>query len=250
VSAGHALVTGACGGIGGAVGDLLHARGWRVTGLDVRPRPPGQVATEDWLAVEVDVADRRALREAVTAARAAGPITAIVHAAAVQPVGPAGGLDLDVWQRCLQVNVLALEQLVAECLDDLRRAHGAVVAVSSVHARATTRDMAAYATSKAALEGWTRAAALDLAPDVRVNAVAPGAVNTPMLVEGFVRRAGEGSVEQAMSLLAGRTPLGVVAQPVQLARLVAALLDDDVTGFVTGAVFAADGGALLKLGTE
>src|SRR6185437_11329494 len=122
-----------------------------------------------------------------------------------------------------------------------------VVAVSSVHARATTREIAAYATSKAALEGWIRAAALDLAPDVRVNAVAPGAVRTPMLVEGFARRADEGSVEQAMSLLAARTPLGVVAEPVQLARLVAALLDDDVTGFMTGAVVTADGGALLRL---
>jgi NAD(P)-dependent dehydrogenase (short-subunit alcohol dehydrogenase family) len=250
MSAGHVLVTGASGGIGGAVSDVLHARGWQVTGLDVRPRPPGTIASEDWQAVEVDVADRRALSEAVAVARGAGPITALVHAAAVQPVGPAGSLGLDVWERCLQVNVLALEQLVAECLDDLRRAHGAVVAVSSVHARATTREMAAYATSKAALEGWTRAAALDLAPQVRVNAVAPGAVHTPMLVEGLGRRPEDGSVDQAISRLAARTPLGVVAQPVQLARLVAALLDDDVTGFVTGAVFAADGGALLKLGTE
>lgn len=246
---GHVLVTGASGGIGGAVGDVLHAQGWRVTGLDVRPAGPDRAAGRRQ-ALQVDVADRRALEEALAVARAAGPVTAVVHAAAVQPIGPVGSVGLDDWERCLRVNVLALEQIVATCLDDLRRARGAVVAISSVHARATTRDMAAYATSKAALEGWTRAAALDLAPDVRVNAVAPGAVRTSMLVDGFVRRCDDGTVDEAMSLLAARTPLGVIAEPVQLARLVAALLDDDVTGFVTGTVFAADGGALLKLGTE
>ena len=248
MSSRHALVTGAAGGIGGAVGDVLHARGWRVTGLDLRARPPGD--GNGWQALQVDVTDRRALAEAIAVARVKAPVTAIVHAAAVQPIGPVGGLELDVWEHCLRVNVLALEHLVAVCLDDLRRARGAVVAVSSVHARATTVEMAAYATSKAALEGWTRAAALDLAPEVRVNAVAPGAVHTPMLVEGFVRRSDEVTVDEAMSLLAARTPLGVIAEPAQLARLIAALLDDDVTGFVTGSVFAADGGALLKLGTE
>jgi len=248
LSPGHALVTGAAGGIGGAVCDVLHERGWRVTGLDLLAKPDGDGA--DWQCLQVDVTDRRALEERVAAARVKAPITAVVHAAAVQPIGPSGGLDLEVWEHCLRVNVLAIEHLVSACLDDLRLTRGAVVAVSSVHARATTREMAAYATSKAALEGWTRAAALDLAPDVRVNAVAPGAVHTPMLVDGFVRHSDEVSVEEAMSLLAARTPLGVIAQPRQLARLIAALLDDDVTGFVTGTVFAADGGALLKLGTE
>ncbi len=250
MSAKHALVTGAAGGIGCAVSDTLRSHGWQVTGIDLRPSCVTELTTAEWPILQADLADPPALAQAVASARSVRPITAVVHAAAVQPIGAVGKLGLDEWESCLRVNVLALEQIVTICIDDLRRARGAVVAVTSVHARATTRDMVAYATSKAALEGWIRAAALDLAPEVRVNAVAPGAIRTPMLMGGLLRRPADGAVDQALSLLAARTPLGSIGEPRQLANLIAALLDDDITGFVTGTVFTADGGALLRLGTE
>ena len=248
MNAGHVLVTGASGGIGSAVGALMHSRGWTVTGTDVQP-PADDVKHVGWNVLQVDIGDAAALEWAVGQARSIAPVTAIVHAAAMQPLGPVGGLGLSVWEQTLRVNVLALEQIVQACLDDLREHRGAVVAVSSVHAHATTPGIAAYSTSKAALEGWVRAAALDLGPTIRVNAVAPGAVRTPMLVDGLARRPGS-TVDQALAQLAALTPLAVVAEPLQLAQLVAILLDDTLTGFVTGSVFRADGGALLKLGTE
>jgi len=134
--------------------------------------------------------------------------------------------------------------------DDLVAHRGAVVAISSVHAKATTRGIAAYATSKAALNGWVRAAALDLAPHVRVNAIQPGAVRTGMLLDGLARRPDEGSPDQALEALAARTPLGAVAEPADIAAAVGALLDPAVTRFMTGVTLPADGGALIHLSTE
>jgi NAD(P)-dependent dehydrogenase (short-subunit alcohol dehydrogenase family) len=110
--------------------------------------------------------------------------------------------------------------------------------------------MAAYATSKAALHGWVRAAALDLAPEVRVNGVQPGAVRTEMLTRGLARRPEEGPLERALGTLAAKTPLQRVAEPEDIAQLVNVMLSPAFNRFVTGSILAADGGALLRLGTE
>lgn len=241
----HVVVTGAGGGIGKAVCRMLHGAGWLVTGVDVKE--PGDLP---WLQVTDDIADTAAAGRIVAAARRQGPITGIVHNAAVQRLGRLHELSAQQWQESLQVNVLAGSQLLSEALDDMRAAHGAFVAVTSVHAVATTPAMTAYATTKAALEGWVRAAALDYAPHVRVNAVRPGAVNTPMLTDGFSRRPEDGTPEEALAKLARSTPLGIVSEPEDIAAAVHFLLDGTRSRFLTGAVLTADGGALMKLATE
>ena len=243
---GHALVTGSSGGIGSAVCTRLTAEGWSVTGLDLEPAP----SSAAWAHVGVDLADPAGLPDAVEASRRAnGPATAIVHCAARQILGAAGTNAAAEWQQILQVNVVALDLLVAAVRSDLIDACGAIVAISSVHAAATTPGIAVYATSKAALNGWVRAAALDLAPDVRVNAIQPGAVRTAMLVDGLSRRPHE-SPDASLRELALRTPMQRVAEPADIAALTATLLDGERTGFVTGAVVTADGGALVHLSTE
>lgn len=244
---GHALVTGASGGIGSAVCALLAKDGWMVTGVD---RRPGDDDSTSWRTIVADLGVEGAGARASRAAREAAPVTAVVHAAALQVLGPAGAVTAACWREVLRVNVLCLDEIVGELRGDLALHRGAVVAVSSVHAQATTADMAAYATSKAALNGWVRAAALDLAPYVRVNAVQPGAVLTPMLRAGLTRRPGDGDEAKALARLAARTPLGCVADPAALARVVQILLDPETGGFMTGSVLTADGGALLRLGTE
>jgi NAD(P)-dependent dehydrogenase (short-subunit alcohol dehydrogenase family) len=242
----HVLVTGSSGGIGAAACRRFTAAGWKVTGVDRQP-PPDRAA---WTHLSIDLSEPGAGTTAVAEAGADAPLHAIVHAAAVQVVGAAGHIDRDDWRRTLQVNVLVLDEMVGAAETQLRAHRGSVVAIGSVHASATTREMAAYATSKAALAGWVRAAALDLAPDVRVNGVAPGAVDTAMLAAGLRRRPEDGAAGEALARLAARTPLGVVARPEAIAELVWVLADPATASFVTGTMVVADGGALVRLGTE
>ena len=242
----HVLVTGAAGGIGQAVCTRFVAAGDQVTGLDLADAPAGA----SWTHVSCDLSVPGAARDAGRTVNERLAVDVVVHTAAVQVLGPAGQVSSEDWARSLQVNLLALDELVGACEHSLRTRHGSVVAIGSVHAFATTRDMVAYATTKAALGGWVRAAALDLAPQVRVNGLAPGAVRTPMLEAGFARRPGEGGVEESLRALADRTPLRTVAAPEAIAAMVATLCDDDVSGYVTGSMVVMDGGALLRLGTE
>jgi len=243
---GHVLVTGSSGGIGAAVCRRFAVAGYAVTGVDLAPAP----ADAAWTHVTCDLSVPGAVGAAGRAATERMPVDAVVHTAAVQVLGSAGRISSEDWSRSLQVNLLAVDELVGACEESLRSRRGSVVAIGSVHAFATTRHMAAYATTKAALGGWVRAAALDLAPDVRVNGIAPGAVRTPMLEAGFARRPGEGSVEDSLRALADKTPLQTVTGPDAIAAMVMSLCDPEVSGYVTGSMVVMDGGALLRLSTE
>ena len=112
---------------------------------------------------------------------------------------------------------------------------------------ATTPGIAAYSTTKAALEGWVRAAALDLAPRIRVNAVVPGAIDTPKLREGFARWGSEAA--ERLAVLEERTPLSRVGTAQEVASLVS-FLTSEQSRFTTGGSFVVDGGATIRLGSE
>lgn len=240
----HVVVTGSSGGIGRAVCERLLQAGHMVTGFD--RRPPKDAA---WQHSEVDFAVAGAAHDAGKRAARRAPVTHLVHCAAVQLLGSVGQVGAAAWQETLQVNLLSVDELARATMDDLSAASGAIVVISSVHAQASTPGMAAYATSKAALNGWVRAAALDLAPAVRVNALEPGAVRTKMLDEGLTRRPADGEAPQALDKLRAKTPLERIAEPREIAEVVVAMLAPSFS-FVTGAVLPVDGGALLCLGTE
>lgn len=237
-----AVVTGACGGIGGAIVTRLEASGYRVVGLDRRNSRPGS------LDCQIDLADTEALAALAAELADKHAVTALVHNAAVQPLGGVGEVSVDSWVEALRVNVLAADVLAGALRGRLADAAGAVVVVSSVHARATSGGITAYATTKAALEGWVRSAALDLGPAVRVNAIAPGAVDTPKLREGF-ERWGADAANQRRAVLCERTALARIATPDEIADVVEFLLGPR-SAFMTGAVLTVDGGASARLGSE
>jgi NAD(P)-dependent dehydrogenase (short-subunit alcohol dehydrogenase family) len=236
------IVTGAAGGIGSALCERMRNDGYHVIGIDRESSP----AADESLRV-----DLREFEQLVVLGRDLAnsyELKAVVHNAAVQPIAGAGESTLAEWSDALHVNVIAADALVSGVRQSLAANDGSVVVVGSVHGRATTGGITAYATSKAALEGWARSAALDLGPDVRVNVVAPGAIDTAKLREGFARW-GAVAAEERKAILRQRTALGRIGEPGDVAGAVSFLISDDAR-FVTGAVLVVDGGATARLGSE
>lgn len=243
-----AVVTGAAGGIGTAVVRLFARHGWSVVGID-RNKPPAELEMDRF--VQVDIGDGAAAEEALAGLSDLGRVDALVNNAAVNVVRRLVDTTMDEWEHVMGVNVRAAQQAM-RCLCPLLADHGAaIVNISSVHALATSPDMSTYAASKGALLALTRAAALEFAQRrIRVNAVVPGAVDTPMLRLGLERRPADVTEMQALGDLARRTPLGRIGRPEDIAEVVLFLADGARSGFVTGQAIVADGGATARLSTE
>jgi len=245
-----AVVTGTSGAIGSAIAHGLAASGWSVVGVDTRPgdgavslaaEVTGDVAKADiWLKV-AGIVDRSGHR-----------LDGLVHAAAIQICEPLDTTSEDDWDRLLAVNAKAAFLAARHLRPQLARARGAVVGLGSVHSRATSANIAVYAASKGAVAAMFRALAIEWASDgIRVNTVLPGAVDSDMLRAGLARgHLGEGSAEDRLKDLASRTVMGRIGNPKEIAEMVCFLLDSARSGFITGAEFVVDGGALARLSTE
>lgn len=232
-----AVVSGAASGIGLATCRLFVAEGARVVALDHDPSPEGD------LRVSCDVADTPAVEEAAKAASALGPVTIVVHAAGI--MDPAATLETtpESLAHVHDVNVggaLRLARAFAPGM--LARGGGAFVFVSSINAARGTPGLAAYASSKAALEALMRTLALELAPGgVRANCVAPASIDTPMLRASFAR-ADDPDLARRANI--ARHPLGRLGLAEDVANLILFLASSD-SGWITGGVFPVDGGAGL-----
>ena len=240
-----AVVTGVSGSIGTAVASVMRAAGWEVAGIDRQESGAGHCDRF----VQLDLSRWRDIGAALRELVGDDPVSALINNAGVQFVQPVESISDQALEDIFAVNAFAPIVAVRSVSANLEAAHGAVVNVASIHATATSRGMAAYAASKAALTGFTRGAALDMGrAGVRVNAVLPGAVDTQMLRGGLIARAG--GVEAGLAQLARATPLGRVGQPEEIANLVVYLCEADQSSFITGQCFVIDGGATARLGTE
>jgi NAD(P)-dependent dehydrogenase (short-subunit alcohol dehydrogenase family) len=236
------LVTGAAGGIGRALCREFTAAGFAVIAAD---RDEADVPCHRF--VPFDVRDlcggedaRAQIAGRVRAALEGRPLSALVNNAAVQILGAVEQVGTDDWRETLETNVVAPFHLAQALLSDLEAAVGSVVNIASIHAVATKPGFVCYATSKAALVGLTRAMAVDLGPRIRVNALLPAAVDTPMLRESF-----SGS-ETALGELGRMHPAGRIARPEEVARA-AVFLASDQASFMTGAAVHVDGGIAGRL---
>ncbi|HEY8453051.1 MAG: SDR family oxidoreductase [Micromonosporaceae bacterium] len=227
------LVTGAAGGIGGAVVERLVSEGARVAGVDLqRPRDDRLVA-----ALAADVTDQEQVAAMVTAAREAlGGVDALVALAGVQASGPTHELDPEVFRRTLEVNVLGTFLVTRAVLPEmLERRSGRIVTVGSTAAVCAAPGLAAYAAAKGAVLQFTRSIAVEYAGyGIRANCLCPGGTATPMLAEIDRQRQGPDH------FLAGH-PIGRYAEPAEIAAAAAYLLSDDAS-FVLGAAVMVDGG--------
>ena len=224
-----AVVSGGHSGIGAAVVRALAARGARPVVWDIAPGAE----------IACDVSSPDAVREAMrrTLERGEAP-RVLVSCAGIGSLAPLLVMTPEEWDRVLAINLrgpmLCMQAVARELVT--RRQPGAIVCISSISARFVDPGMSAYSASKAGLEVLARTAASELgAHGIRVNCVAPGVTDTPLLgrnmqLPGFVERARQ------------RTALGRVGQPADIAGAVLALLEAD---WVTGQVLDADGGVGL-----
>lgn len=239
-AASWALITGCLGGIGCALVEEFSAAGYRVLGTDAAAQAPADGPRLDaYLACDLErLAGDGDFRKGFLAdARrvAGGALKALVNNAAWQVVKPVEALTAEDWTRSFHVNVLAPFLLIQGLLAELEKAGGSVVNIASIHAQATKPEFSAYATSKTALLGMTRSLAVELGSRVRINALCPAAISTPMLLAGFAGR------DAAFAELSGMHPVGRIGRPEEVARA-ARLLCDDGLGFMTGSSLLLDGG--------
>ena len=246
------LITGAAGGVGRATVKLFHERGFRVIGVDRQ-----SVYAEfpaDGLFIQADISVPENLEKIIAqATQFSSTLDVLVNNAAFQVTKPLVETTVEEWDMVMASNLRSVF-LGAKLAYPLLKAEGggAIVNVSSVHAVATSANIAAYAASKGGLLALTRAMAIEFAKDnIRVNAVLPGAVDTPMLRAGFHRgRNNEASEEIQLAALAAKTVNGRVALPEEIASVIYFLADPAQSSFITGQGLLADGGATCRLSTE
>ena len=239
------LITGAAGGIGRATVALFTEKGWRVIGVDRSDF--GDDFPKDGLFIKSDISrgeDMEAIFEKVN--EFTKSLDALVNNAALQIAKPLIETTVEEWDAVMASNLRSVFLGVKLAHSLLKmEGGGAVVNVSSVHAIQTSANIAAYAASKGGLLALTRAMAIEFAPDnIRVNAILPGAVDTPMLRAGLGRgHVGGDDVQERLDNLARKTVSGKVGTPDEIAHSIYFLADNDQSSFMTGQALVVDGGA-------
>jgi NAD(P)-dependent dehydrogenase (short-subunit alcohol dehydrogenase family) len=246
------VITGAAGGIGRATVHLFADKGWKVIGIDRAPF--GMDFPKSGQFIQADISEPSQLEAIFDQAKEyTDTIDALINNAAFQVTKPLIETSVEEWDAVMASNLRSVF-LGAKLAYPLLKARGggAIVNVSSVHAVATSKDIAAYAASKGGLLALTRAMAIEFAPvNIRVNAILPGAVDTPMLRAGMNRdHAGRGTVDERLENLARNTVSGRIGRPDEIANSIFFLADESQSSFMTGQALIVDGGATARLSTE
>jgi len=236
------ILTGASRGIGHATVKRFSSAGWRVITCSRQPFPedcPWEAGPEDH--IQVDLADpantEAAIAEMRERLKAQGSrLNALVNNAAISPKGPGGSrlgvfeTSLDVWQQVFQVNFFASAMLARGLVEELKKAQGSVVNVTSIAGvRVHPFAGSAYATSKAALAALTREMASDFGRlGIRVNAIAPGEIDTAILSPGTEK-------------IVAEIPMQRLGTPEEVAKTIYFLCTDQ-SSYVNGAEIQINGG--------
>lgn len=241
------IVTGGASGIGLACAEALAAVGRPVALWDLGHQQPGKVAERlaqthgvSVIGLEVDVRSVEAIEQGVRVTREAlSSIGGLVHAAGVVLQAPLGQVTKENWNAVMDVNLSALVFLVQAIRADLQANPGsAVVGIASMNASLGNGLIPAYTASKGGMLSLVKSLADDLANDgVRINALSPGAIRTPMLCPADV------DDDSFVDALAAKSMLGRLGKPEEIGAAVRFLLSEDAS-FITAAELVVDGGAI------
>ena len=241
-----AIVTGGASGIGLAIAERLAADGLAVAVFDLNGEAADEAAAKIAAAggtavgLTVDVTDRPGLDAAVAEVRSAlGPATVLVNNAGLDGFGPFLKIDLETWNRVIEVNLTGTFQCCQAVLPDMIAAGwGRIVNISSSSAHSGQPFMAHYVSSKAGVIGLTKSLALEFGPKgITVNTIPPGFIDTPMLRKSESK----GLLGEGVDHHASLTPVRRVGRPEDIAAMCSFLVRDEA-GYVTGQVLGVNGG--------
>jgi NAD(P)-dependent dehydrogenase (short-subunit alcohol dehydrogenase family) len=212
--------------------------------VDFRAEAAEKVAADipGALAVRADVSDEESVRAAVSTVDGAfGRIDCVLNAAGHHASGPIEEWSYAEWTRMLAVHAGGTFLVCRDVLPVMRRGGGgSIVNIASIAAFVAQKANAPYGAAKGAVLAFSRQLALEVAPQVRVNVVAPGRTRTPM-TENLILERGDGDLERGLEVTRSMTPMHHICEPDEMAEAICFLLSDRA-GFITGTSITVDGG--------
>ncbi len=236
-----AVITGGAGGIGTAICQRFVDEGATVYGFDVQ-----QAQNGSWPSFVVDITDENAIKDGFKSVdRISNRVDILINAAGIEIEKTIEDTSLDEWNRIFAINVTGTYLMSKHCLPLLRRSKAAsIINFGSYDGFIADPKLAAYCATKGAVHALTKAMACDHGPEgIRVNAICPGMVNTPMM-ESFV--GGSESLQSLQSKLADLHPSKTMGEPEDIANLALWLASDEAR-YASGQLWIIDGGLTAQV---
>lgn len=232
------IVTGSSGGIGSSIVNHFRTKNWITVGIDLFDNQNTDLFIEADL-TKPDITFIDIILEKC------GRIDCLVNNAAIQICKSWEDYNDEDWNNTLNCNLKSCYLLSKICKDHLKKTKGSIVNICSIHCISTSNNIGLYAVSKAALQGLTKSMSLEYIKDtIRVNCILPGAINTPMLMEGINRSQ---NPKKALQKLKNSCPFGDIGKPKDVAKAVYFLTKSK---FSIGSSLVLDGGVSIKLSSE